>query len=235
MSYCVECGVKLAPSEPECPLCGTRVCHPDRSWEKPEHMPWPDRMETVMRRIDRAYATRLSIYLMLIPAVTAIALDLVDGGGLAWSLYVIGALALLWCWILAPVFLRFKKPYTAIGLDTISTGAYLLLIALLTGGMRWYLGLSLPVILLLGCSILLSLLAVRRLKLSVLCRVALVIALIAAFLVGLEIILDLYVLGRIAFSWSPYAAIPLLALSGICAALQRNVSLREEIRKRLFL
>ena len=27
--YCVQCGVKLADSEVRCPLCGTRVFHPD--------------------------------------------------------------------------------------------------------------------------------------------------------------------------------------------------------------
>ena len=27
--YCVNCGVKLAPTESVCPLCGTRVYHPD--------------------------------------------------------------------------------------------------------------------------------------------------------------------------------------------------------------
>ena len=27
--YCIQCGVKLADSEKQCPLCGTRVFHPD--------------------------------------------------------------------------------------------------------------------------------------------------------------------------------------------------------------
>ena len=27
--YCVKCGVELADSEKVCPLCGTRVFHPD--------------------------------------------------------------------------------------------------------------------------------------------------------------------------------------------------------------
>ena len=29
--YCVNCGVELADSETVCPLCGTRVFHPDLS------------------------------------------------------------------------------------------------------------------------------------------------------------------------------------------------------------
>ena len=27
--YCVKCGVQLADTEKSCPLCGTRVYHPD--------------------------------------------------------------------------------------------------------------------------------------------------------------------------------------------------------------
>ena len=27
--YCIKCGVELADSERVCPLCGTRVFHPD--------------------------------------------------------------------------------------------------------------------------------------------------------------------------------------------------------------
>ena len=30
MSYCVHCGVELAPSERDCPLCGTAVLNPRR-------------------------------------------------------------------------------------------------------------------------------------------------------------------------------------------------------------
>ena len=31
MSYCVNCGVKLAKSEKKCPLCNTKVINPNLS------------------------------------------------------------------------------------------------------------------------------------------------------------------------------------------------------------
>ena len=31
MSYCVNCGVELAPSEKNCPLCGTPVINPPQT------------------------------------------------------------------------------------------------------------------------------------------------------------------------------------------------------------
>ncbi len=235
MSYCVECGVKLAPSEPKCPLCGTPVLHPEKAWEKPESMPYPNRVEPAIRRIDRLYARRLSVYLLLVPAVTVLLLDLIDGVRLYWSLYVTGALAFAWCWLLVPVFYKFKRPYAYIAVDAASAYAYLLLIAALTDGLRWYLGLVLPLLVLLAVAVQLSLLAARRLELRALDRTALIIVLAAVFLIGLEFIVDLYAFGGLAFSWSVYAAIPILVIAGMFVYLQRNAALREEIRKRLFL
>ena len=39
--YCVKCGVELADSEKVCPLCGTRVFHPDlpRAQGEPPYPP----------------------------------------------------------------------------------------------------------------------------------------------------------------------------------------------------
>lgn len=36
--YCVQCGVKLADTEVRCPLCGTRVFHPDIFREEGERL-----------------------------------------------------------------------------------------------------------------------------------------------------------------------------------------------------
>ena len=53
MSYCVNCGVKLAPSEKKCPLCGVPVVNPRDPWVEPSHRPYPKQVERVMHRIDR--------------------------------------------------------------------------------------------------------------------------------------------------------------------------------------
>ena len=39
MSYCVNCGVELAPSEKRCPLCGVEVVNPAKPWTEPEALP----------------------------------------------------------------------------------------------------------------------------------------------------------------------------------------------------
>jgi len=41
MSYCVHCGVELAPSEESCPLCKTPVLDPNQPWSEPEERPYP--------------------------------------------------------------------------------------------------------------------------------------------------------------------------------------------------
>ncbi len=65
MSYCVHCGVELAPSEEKCPLCKTPVMDPNQAWREPEERPYPERLEVVPPHIDRQYGAQLaSTFLM---------------------------------------------------------------------------------------------------------------------------------------------------------------------------
>lgn len=235
MSYCVHCGVELAPSERDCPLCGTQVMNPSCAWEKPAQMPYPETVDIQKTRIDRRFARQLIAQMMLIPCLVAFLIDLVDGGGLKWSWYVIGALALSYCWIVVPLLFKLGKPYLYIVIDLLSLAAYLLLIAVLSGGGRWFWGLVLPLLLFVGAAIMASLWASRRLAWAPLHRAAVIFLMFGAFLMGLEIIISLYAGVRVAFRWSFYAAIPAAAVALMLWLLERNEGLKQEIRKRLFI
>ena len=148
MAYCVQCGVELTTGTPACPLCHTRVLHPDAldasTPEQPEHV------ETAIDRIDHVYGRRLSIALLLVPMLTVTLLDFIGGGGLTWSPYVTGALICLYCWFVVPVFYKFSRPYMYIAVDTLALCSYLLLIALINDGISWFVGLALPVVMAVG-------------------------------------------------------------------------------------
>lgn len=47
--YCVKCGVELADSQRVCPLCGTRVFHPDIP-RTPADPPYPRMSGSTRRR-----------------------------------------------------------------------------------------------------------------------------------------------------------------------------------------
>ena len=235
MSYCVHCGVELASSERDCPLCGTVVQDPFCDWEKPEQMPYPEAVDIRAARIDRRYARQLVGMLMLIPALVVFLLDLVDGGGLRWSPYVIGGLALIYCWVVVPALFRFSKPFVYVVIDVISLSAYLYMIALIGGNTAWFYGLVLPLLLLSGLVLLGALLAIRRLELAPLRRAALVCLLLAVFLLGIELLISIYARVPIAFRWSFYAAIPAAVIGLLLWLLEKNEPLKAEIQKRLFI
>ena len=235
MSYCVHCGVQLAASEKDCPLCGTVVQDPFCAWQKPEEMPYPETVEVKNTRIDRRYARQLMAMAMLVPVVIVMLIDLVDGRGFGWSLLVSGTLVLIYCWIVVPILFKFSRPYAYILIDILSLSAYLLLVALITGGLAWYLGLVLPMLIWLSLVVMAAVLAVRRLEMVPLYRAALVTALAGVFLLGMEILINLHAGIGFRLNWSFFPAIPLGVIALMLAMLERNKPLKEEIKKHLFI
>lgn len=233
MSYCVQCGVQLAKDLERCPLCRTPVINPNLSAAEPRESEQPDRVEETISRLDRGYARQLSILLTLVPIISVLLVDIVDGGGV-WSPYVIGALVMLWFFLAAPLVLPVRKPYLYVALDVLALCGYLALVALLTGGFSWYLSIVLPLLVLLGGVTLLVILVIRRVEMVKLYRAALFVLLLAIFLTGLEIIIDLSLWGDVRLGWSVYAGIPLVIIALMAFLLEQRKGLKEEIRKRLF-
>lgn len=234
MPYCVHCGVEMAPSEKSCPLCETLVQDPACPWTPPESMPYPERVEEIMQHVDLKYGRKLAVLVMLIPALVVLAVNLLSSGAVTWSLYVIGALVCVYCWFLVPLFYRYRRPYAYIAIDFLSLMLYLLLIARLTGGRNWYLGIALPVLLATVLLLLLMIVAIRRLEWQPLERAAVVCLLAAGYLVALDAIADLYT-GSVFLNWSVYAGLPLMVLAVIFLALERKRGLKDAIKKRLFI
>ncbi|HSK69053.1 MAG TPA: RING finger protein [Candidatus Limnocylindria bacterium] len=233
MSYCVECGVKLAESQQKCPLCHTPVVNPNLPPDHAPQSPWPEAEEPALK-LDRGYAAQLSIMAVLIPMLAVLLLDILDGRGL-WSPYAMGALALLWVYIAVPLVFRFKRPYPYVALDAAATVGYLWLVASLSGGMGWYRGIVMPMLVLLGAATLLMLLAWRRVQMPLLYRLAAMALVLGASLIAVEVILDLNARGRVMIGWSLYAAITVAVVALMLAGLEHNHTLKDEIRRRLFI
>lgn len=234
MSYCVHCGVELAPSERDCPLCHTLVQNPQCDWKKPETLPYPETIDVKDTRIDRRYARSLVAVILITIALVALLLDLFSGGGLSWSPYVIGSMVLIYTVIVVPMLFKFSRPYAYISLDFLALGAFLLMTALLTGGLSWYIGLFIPLfvlsaLLLLGC-----VLALRRKEWPLLYRMATACLLLGLFLLGLEALTRRYWELPFGFVWSFYATVPTTVLAIMLVVAERNKKLKNEIKKRLF-
>ncbi len=222
MSYCVHCGVELAPSEEKCPLCKTPVFDPNQAWREPEERPYPQRLEVVAPHIDRRYGARLAALFLAIPMLAALALDLALNLRVTWSAYVLGAGACVYCWVLLPISLDVERPYLYIAVDTAVSAAYLALIAWLAGGARWYSHLALPLTVIVGGAGMLGVYVLRRRRMPPLDKASIIVLIGAAVLAGLEVLTDLWTFRAVRLEWSMYALVPLAASSAVLRIIERN-------------
>lgn len=231
MSYCVNCGVELDGTAKFCPLCWTPVCNPRQPVDQNEPTPFPTEPGEVPLAPRRAAAVLLSAMLASV-AVCCGLLNLFLQTGHIWSLYVIGAAAMLWVFAVPPLLFR-KLPLPVMTLlDGAAIGLYVLMIAWELDGLDWYAHLALPAIVLLGLIMLAQVLLLRNRQRSILSTIALVIASIAVFVVGLELLSDLYFHGAWGPSWSLVVLIVAGAMEIPLLVVRWVPGLRREVRRR---
>jgi predicted outer membrane lipoprotein len=233
MSYCVNCGVELADSEKRCPLCDLEVQNPRAPWTEPDERPYPRHVDKVLKRIDRRYFATLSGLLLTIPCLITMLLDLISGGRLSWSAYVIGAVALVYVSVLLPLY--FKKYHTVIFLaaNCCALLLYLLFIERANGG-SWFLRLGLPLTVAFSvCLIALALLFTET-RFSLLVKAGSVLITTGLFIVCIELVTRRYIYEDLRIVWSFYALIPCLVLGVAAMVLEHRKNLKERIRRRLF-
>ena len=88
--YCIQCGVELADTEKICPLCMTRVYHPEI--HQPEVIPmYPAGREMVTAHHSKAKAIFLTVVIAM-GLLFSVLCDLQLSGRISWSGYVVGGL-----------------------------------------------------------------------------------------------------------------------------------------------
>lgn len=141
--YCIQCGVKLADTEKKCPLCQTAVFHPELT--QPEAQPLYPREQYPAQQVSSKAVHVVLIALFLLPAVITFLCDLQAGGGVTWSGYVIGALALTYILIVLPFWFQKPNPVVFVPCDFAAVAVFLLYIDLATRG-GWFLSFAFPVV-----------------------------------------------------------------------------------------
>ena len=141
--YCIQCGVELADTEKKCPLCMTRVYHPEL--RQPSAAPlYPQNRFPGEKRFSRG----LPIFMT---AVFSLALffsllcDLQLHGSVTWSGYVVGALAAAYVILVLPGWFKDPNPVIFVPCGFAAAAVYLLQLDLTTGG-SWFLPFAFPVV-----------------------------------------------------------------------------------------
>ena len=109
--YCINCGVELADSETVCPLCGTRVFHPDMPRQQGEP-PFPPDPMGHPEEVNRSGALFILTMLAVLPIVICILCDWSVNGAILWSGYAAGGVALLYILAVLPLWFRKPNPVT---------------------------------------------------------------------------------------------------------------------------
>ena len=234
MSYCVNCGVELGEEMKVCPLCGTEVHNPNQPVREDVLPFFPTRQEKIKP------VSKKSLALLLTSMFASVALccgllNLALRPDLKWSLYAVGAAIMLWIFFVPP--LLWRKMYVTLRIFTniCAVGLYVLLIALASDGLHWYLHLALP-ILFSGAVLGLIVCSLIRVKHSSLLTSIVALLLAAGLQCGfIELFVDLFLRDSWQPGWSLIVMTVCVGLSVPLVVVRSVSSLREEARRRFHL
>lgn len=142
--YCIKCGVELADSEASCPLCFTRVYHPDIERGKADPL-FPDNPVHKRQTVNRAGGLFIVTSLFVLGMLLPLTCNLQVSGAITWSGVVMGAVLLAYVVMVLPFWFKHPNPVVFLPIDFAAAGLYLLFIDLYTKG-SWFLSFALPTV-----------------------------------------------------------------------------------------
>lgn len=230
--YCVNCGVKLKDTELECPLCNTRVYHPDIV-RKEEACAYPEgRYPSIPAS---SYIVQVIITAMFVlPLLIVVICDMQFNNRLTWSGYVVGALLVAYIVFVLPLWFKKINPIIIVPFDFIAMGLYLFYINEATSG-KWFVSLALPAVVVIGAIVttVVSLLwYLKRGRLHVIGGAMVVMGL---FVVLFEFLM-ITTFEDITFKgWSLYPLVTFVVIGGVLIFLGICSGARETMERKFFI
>lgn len=232
MSYCVNCGVELDGSLRECPLCNTPVINPNEIPYTQKSSPFPKEKAQV-EMVKRKDIGILVSIILLSTAVTCGCLNAFVFTSNYWSVTIIGACVLLWV-ILFPVIIYQKLHiYLSVLLDGFAVLLYLYLLTWLTRSNNWFYGLGIALVAFVTIILELYILCMRKLPKSIITGALYSITALGILCIGIELLVDWFAFGVLAFKWSAIVATVCLIIDIALVTLLSMRRLRDAVRRRL--
>ncbi len=140
--YCINCGIELSKGQAICPICRTKVNHPDFPAD-PELSTYPARPFQSEEYNRRGLLFVLTVLWGLIVALPLL-LESMILGRIGWSGYAAGGIAFAYILLILPTWFRNPNPVIFVPCDFAAAALLLLYIDLKTGG-SWFLSFAFPV------------------------------------------------------------------------------------------
>lgn len=229
--YCVKCGVELADSEKACPLCKTPVFHPQLKQPQGEPI-YPEYIQQEQKANPRGVLFIITC-LMLIPALITLTADLLTGGGIEWSGYVIGALVLVYLCVVLPNWFKRPNPVIFVPCTFACLIAYLLYIDFAVGG-SWFLSFAFPIAGALGIIVTAVTALIKYIRKGYLYIFGGAFAALGLYCVLIEI-LTVITFSQSFIFWSLYPCIALFIIAAMLITIAICKPLRKSLEKKFFL
>ena len=234
MSYCVNCGVELGKGSRKCPLCGTPVLDPNSS-DQELQPPFFSQKQEKMAPVSKKELALLLTAMFASVAVCCGLLNLLLLPQARWSFYAVGAVGMLWIWFVLPLLWRSIPFLLRVFFDMCAVSLYVLLIALASDGLTWYLGLALPILFWAAAVGLLLCFLLKQQKHSILSSSIFVLLGLGLFGMAVEFCIDRFLHGLWQPGWSLIVLAVCVGLSVPLVVIRWVPSLREEARRRFHL
>lgn len=142
--FCIKCGVELGDAEKRCPLCHTRVYHPDLAATDASPLYPPH--DPVVKKMNRRTILFLLAIFVFVTAVQLLAFDLRFTDGVSWSYYPAGGLLLAYVTAVLPMWFRRPNPVVFVPVSFATALLYLFGVSYMSDG-SWFFTFALPAIL----------------------------------------------------------------------------------------
>lgn len=231
MPYCVNCGVELDSGVKRCPLCNTPVYHPDALRAADEPSFFAEKKENIAPVSQWELALLLSAMLLSVAVCCGI-LNFFLRTSHIWSLYIVGAAAMLWIWFVLPLVARRLPPWVALPIDVGAVGLYVFLAAIDLNGMVWFRGLVLPILISAVVILLVLCFLLRDHRHKMLTTATFIICAAALLALAAEFFCDRFFMGHWQPGWSLVVLTVCVALAVPLVIVRHVPALREEARRR---
>ncbi len=232
MSYCVNCGVELDATLKKCPLCETKVYHPDKEESPATEQTFPKKKGEVEEVSQKEGIIFVSVLLLTI-AVTCTLLNILVYNSNRWSVPVIGICITLWVFFMAAVFSNKITIYGMLLADAVAIGNCIFMVSLITENNRWYYQIGLPIVIVLFGLLEISVFVCKRCKVALLAGTICFFVITAGLCMTTELALDWYFNQVVALSWSAIVLTACAIIVVFLILILMMGRLRNNIRRRL--